>query len=127
MDSLKVEQDKQNEVKSYLEDNAPIGYTSITVNTCSINEISIDISCTLNQGYNLTQAKQEIKIIIDKYFKENIAFVKEKITYLDIATLIHNSHTISSISTLNINGGTTDIDLSIEEVPNLHELIITEV
>lgn len=91
---------------------APIG-AKVTVVTGTKVTINVSGTVKLNQGYSQVEGASSI---VEKYLS-SIAYAKDSISYIRLASEILNLPSVADISTLNINGGTNDIPLSDEEIP----------
>lgn len=93
---------------------APIG-AFVTVTTASELPINITANVTLKENYTDTS-------IIDQglveYFKK-IAYDREILAYMQIGSAILDIEGVDFITNLKINGGTSDINLGVEQIPIL--------
>ena len=110
------------EFQNYLDPNsegmgngvAPIG-AIVTVTTAT--ELPIDITATIKMksGYSDTS---HIITALTNYFSE-IAYEKNQVSYMTIGAVILGATGVESISGLQVNGGTSDITLTDEQIPVL--------
>lgn len=91
---------------------APIG-AKVTVVTG--NKVTINVAGTvkLNPGYSQVEGASGA---IENYLS-SIAYAKDTVSYIRLASEILNLPSVADVSTLTINGGTNDIPLSDEEIP----------
>lgn len=110
------------EFQKYLDPNskgmgdgvAPIG-AIVTVTTA--NELPINITATVKMkaGYTNTASITEA---LTKHFSE-ISYEKSQVSYMTVGAVILGVTGVESIGDLKINGGTSDITLSDEQIPVL--------
>lgn len=93
---------------------APIG-AFVTVSTAT--ELPIDISATVVMKSGYTDVTP-INTAIEEYFSKT-AYDKNIVAYMNIGAIILSVDSVDSVSNLTINGGTTDINLSSEQIPVL--------
>ncbi|KNY26316.1 baseplate J/gp47 family protein [Pseudobacteroides cellulosolvens] len=104
---------------------APIG-AIVTVTTATYKNINIVATVNVAEGYTLTQAQQATQLAIGNYFRNEISYKKNVVSYFTIGTVLTNLNEIESIVSLTLNGGNSDITLLTEEIPNLNSLTLTE-
>lgn len=110
------------EFQNYLDPNskgmgdgvAPIG-AFVTVSTATELPINVVANVTMKSGYLNTTP---INDALTKYFAE-IAYEKSLVAYMNIGAVILGVAGVDTISGLTINGGTSDITLSTEQIPVL--------
>jgi uncharacterized phage protein gp47/JayE len=93
---------------------APIG-AFVTVTTAAEKTINVSANVTLASGYSDTTPINEA---LTKYFS-TIAYSKNQVAYMNVGAIILGVDGVESISNLKLNGGTTDITLSDEQIPVL--------
>lgn len=104
-----------NEVTTYIEEVRPIG-ADVTV--ISATEVPINIQATLTidtNNYTEAEVIGNIETKIADYLKD-IAFVDNYVSYAKIGSLILESAGVLDYSNLTVNGGTSNISISDEEV-----------
>lgn len=101
---------------------APIG-AIVTVDTSSELPLEIVYSATLQSGYLQPEGVGEA---IKSYLKD-IAFVKSAVNYMSIGAAILSCKSIDSLLSLTINGVSTDLPLSDNQVATLGTLTFREV
>lgn len=107
-----------NLVTEHIETNRPIG-ANVTV--VSAVEKPINISITLivdTKKYTFNDVKMAIEDNLKKYFSD-IAFINNYVSYASIGNLIFNIDGVIDYSNLLVNGGTSNIGLTDEEIPVL--------
>ncbi|KNY25012.1 baseplate J/gp47 family protein [Pseudobacteroides cellulosolvens] len=122
-----------NSFQQYLDPNsqglgegaAPIG-AIVTVTTATYKNISVNATVNVAEGYTLTQAQLATQLAIENYFRNEISYEKNMVSYFTIGTVLTNLNEIESIISLTLNGGNSDITLLTEEIPNLNNLVLTE-
>lgn len=115
------------EFQNYLDPNssglgngmAPIG-AIVTVTTATELLINITLYASLAEGYSEIVGLEED---IENWFKE-IAYIKQKVNFYELASLILSNESVSGISNLIMNDKSTDIQLSEEQIPKLGILTI---
>ena len=93
---------------------APIG-SLVTVSTATELPINVTATITMADGYTDTT---QINVALEKYFAE-IAYKKNKVSYLNVGAIILSVEGVDGVSALTLNGGTSDITLSTEQIPVL--------
>lgn len=93
---------------------APIG-AFVTVTTATELPINVAATVKMKSGYTDTT---EINNALTNYFSQ-IAYEKSVIAYMNIGAIILGVTGVDSISNLVINGGTSDITLTDEQIPVL--------
>lgn len=107
------------EFQAYLDPNtsgmgdgkAPIG-AFVTVSTATELPINVTANITMKSGYTDTTP---INDAITKYLAE-IAYEKSIVAYMNIGAVILGVEGVDAISNLTVNGGTSDIVLSDEQI-----------
>lgn len=90
---------------------APIG-AIVTVSTATELPINITAKVTMKSGYSDTAP---IDDALTKYFA-SIAYEKSMVAYMNLGAVILGAEGVDSISDLKVNGGTSDITLSTEQI-----------
>lgn len=90
---------------------APIG-AFVTVSTATELPINVVAKVTMKSGYTDTTP---INTALVKYFSDT-AYKKSVVSYMNIGAVILGVEGVDSISNLTINGGTSDINLSTEQI-----------
>ena len=93
---------------------APIG-AFVTVNTAKEVALNVSATITLKSGYTSTD---EIATALTNYFSK-IAYEKTQVSYMTIGATILGVEGVESINNLLVNGGTSDINLTEEQIPVL--------
>lgn len=93
---------------------APIG-AIVTVSTATERPVSVSATITLAPGYTGTGAVTEA---LNAYLND-LAFVKSIVSYLGIGAVLIASPAVEAVSSLLLNGGTSDIPLGLNEIPVL--------
>lgn len=93
---------------------APIG-AFVTVTTATEQPINVSASVKLKTGYT---SVPDIDGALEKYFA-SIAYDKAVVPYMNIGAVVLGVEGVESIAsdTLTVNGGTSDINLGVEEIP----------
>ena len=90
---------------------APIG-TFVTVSTAEELPINITANVTMKSGYT---DMTPINTAISNYFND-IAYKKNNVAYMGIGAVILGVDGVDAVSNLKLNGGTSDISLSDEQI-----------
>lgn len=93
---------------------APIG-AIVTVGTATEIPVNVTAAVKLLSGYESTTG---INTALTNYFSE-IAYDKSQVSYMTVGAIILGVTGVESISNLTINGGTSDITLTAEQIPVL--------
>ncbi|WP_018923871.1 baseplate J/gp47 family protein [Salsuginibacillus kocurii] len=96
------------------EGEAPIG-AYVTVESADELEINVEFSATLSSGYEEEEALDNVKENITEYLYD-IAFEEDFVSYAQIGSIVLNSNGIGDYTDLEVNGGTSNIDIEDEEV-----------
>lgn len=108
------------EFQEYLDPNtegmgngvAPIG-AFVTVTTATEIPISVSANVTMKSGYTDTS---KITEAISEYFGD-IAYEKTQVAYMTVGATILGVEGVESIDNLLVSGGTSNINLGVEEIP----------
>lgn len=101
---------------------APIG-SKVFVTGGTVKNIDVIASVILEDGF--TSADGAADAIID--YLASITYTKNRVSYMQIGSVLLDCDSISEISSLLINQGTSDVVLSNDEIPELSNLSITVV
>lgn len=93
---------------------APIG-AIVTVGTATEKEITVSATLTLANGYSTAVGVDDA---LTKYFSE-LAYNNNYVNYMSVGSVILSCASVDSLTGLQINGGTADIELGSEEIPIL--------
>lgn len=107
------------------EGQAPIG-AFCTVSSAVGKEFNISFAVTRDTEVSFEEMTESIKENINNYFREEITFKQNIISYAKIGALILSSNGVLDYRDLLINDGTSNISLDIEEVPVLGQVVINE-
>lgn len=121
-DNLPCTTEKINEVKSYIEEQRPIGAT-ITVTTPELLELDITIKIDLNSSYSLDEAKALITEKLKEYI--NNLDEEDKITYVKAYSSVGDLECVDDISEFKINNSTSNIIITDDKIPILKTLTLT--
>lgn len=99
---------------TYIQSVMPVGPTLTVI---SATEVAINISATLvlKAGSTLASAKTEIEGKVKDYLK-SLAFVDSVVRYNQISSLILDCESIVDHSNLTMNGATTNVNVTVEQV-----------
>ena len=125
-DSLPIIEAKRLEMEAYILTQVPI--SAILTTTLPVTlDINTIMTVTLEDGWDIITAKVDIESEIDKFLKTEVAFLRDEIFYLDMATVINNATSVRSLATLTINGGTGTTVIPPESVATRGTTAVTEV
>lgn len=106
-------------VKSYIEENRPIG-ANVTVQSAKRLDINIKANVELKKGYTLDLIQQEFKTKLIDYLK-SITFIDDFISYLQIGKILVDISGVKRCHSMKVNGGTEDIKLNEDQCPVLND------
>lgn len=98
---------------------APIG-AKVTVVTGNIKTININANVVLVQGQSGVVGAEET---IEEYFAK-LTYKEDRVSYIGVASVILNLSSVYEVRSLTMNGSTSDILLSSEDIPTLGTLEI---
>ena len=111
-----------NNCKLHIEENMPIG-CQLTVITPINLDVTIVSSVELKEGYDKEEIKQEFEAKINEYLKT----VTTELTYAKIYGLLANIVGVEDITSLTVNGGTSNITIAEDKIINITSIDISEV
>ncbi|MDP5275698.1 baseplate J/gp47 family protein [Chengkuizengella axinellae] len=113
-------------VRQHIESVRPVG-AEVTVVGAPEVEITIDASIVLDQGFELDQVKEQITEYVREYLV-SLAYRDSLVRYSQIASTILDIDGVLDYVGFTMNGGTSNIHVSIEEgeVAVLGEVTISE-
>lgn len=114
-DKLPVTEEKVGEVTEYIETMRPIG-AEITVASGISKKIAISAMVSLAPGYTIQAALDSFARAINDYYK-SIAFTASYVSHARIGTILLSIEGIIDYTELLLNGSTSNIVLSAEEIP----------
>jgi uncharacterized phage protein gp47/JayE len=106
---------KVTEVANYIDTVRPVGAT-VAVESAIEKVINVTATLTLSAGFTLAQVTPTIQQGIIDYFKE-AAFVDPDIKYTKVGTIILGVNGVLDYTNLQLNNGTTNIVLGVNETP----------
>lgn len=108
--------------KLHIEENMPIG-CQLTVITPTNLDITIVTNIELKEGYDKEEIKQEFEAKINEYLKS----VTTELTYSKVYGLLANILGVEDITSLTVNGGTSNITIAEDKIINITSIDISEV
>lgn len=108
--------------KLHIEENMPIG-CQLTVITPTNLDITIVANIELKEGYDKEEIKQEFEAKINEYLKS----VTTELTYSKVYGLLANILGVEDITSLTVNGGTSNITIAEDKIINITSIDISEV
>lgn len=121
-DNKPVSEDIVKNVNDYIESNKPIGCT-LTVTTPSILDVSLVATIKLVSGYTIDDINNSFKYDLDVY----LSSINNELTYAKVFGILANTEGVSDISTLTLNGATSNIQIPEDKIININSLEISEV
>ena len=121
-DNKPVLEEVINNCKLHIEENMPIG-CQLTVITPTNLDVTIVSSVELKEGYDKEEIKQEFETKINEYLKT----VTTELTYAKIYGLLANIVGVEDITSLTVNGGTSNITIAEDKIINITSIDISEV
>lgn len=109
--------------QNYLESKMPIG-AQITVRSAENLEINISAVITIDRTTTVETVQENFRAAVDEYLAD-IAFDQYKIVYNRIAGMLMDIDGVTDYSSLNLNGGTANITVGGEQVPELGTAAVT--
>lgn len=103
--------------------SAPIG-ANVTVVSATAKLINISVKLTLEPGKVVADVRTELENKITSYFK-GIAFQENVIRYSQIANCIIDTDYVLDYQNLTVNGATSNITLTNEEIPQKGTVTLT--
>lgn len=91
---------------------APIG-AFVTVSTAEEFPIDVSATITFKAGYDDTST---IESDLEQYLA-SVAYNKNTVGYMNIGAIILNNEGVESVNNLTVNGGTSNVVLSAEQIP----------
>ncbi|MFS1511096.1 baseplate J/gp47 family protein [Chengkuizengella sp. SCS-71B] len=112
-------------VRQYIESVRPVG-AEVTIVGAPEVTIAIDASIVLDQGYDLDQVSEQIRVYVREYLA-SLAYRDSYVRYSQIASTILDIDGVLDYVGLTINGGTSNVHVPIEdgEVAVLGEVTIS--
>ncbi|NDI34573.1 baseplate J/gp47 family protein [Chengkuizengella sediminis] len=112
-------------VRQYIESARPVGADVTVVGAPEVG-ITIDASIVLDQGYDMDQVAEQIRVQVTEYLV-TLAYRDSFVRYSQIASTILEIDGVLDYVGLTINGGTSNVHVSIEdgEVAVLGEVTIS--
>ena len=99
---------------------APIG-AIVTVSTATALTVNITVSVSLQDGYSVVTG---LDTDIREWFKD-ISYIKTGVSYYALAGVMLANASVKNIQNLVVNGGTSDLTLTAEQIPVLGTLNVT--
>lgn len=96
---------------------APIG-AKVTVETAKEKKISVKAAMVLNEGYSsATGAEEAVKALFSE-----IALTRAQVGYMELGARLQVLPCCKWLKALSLNSGSTDVTLSVDEIPALESL-----
>lgn len=131
----KADQELIDKVKNYIdpypegtgEGKAPIGAT-LTVTTVEEVPINVTAKVELLEGVTLEDVKKQYINLLESYF-ENTVYYKKKVSFAKTEGLLIGINDVSDVddSSIKVNGGTKNIELTDEQIAIVGEIILEEI
>lgn len=121
-DNKPVESDVVEAAKYHIEENMPIG-AQLTVTTPTTLPINISANIELLNGYTVEDIKESFNEKLLEYLKN----VDNEVVYTKVFGILSSILGVDDFNTLTLNGGTSNITVSIDRVPSLGTINFAEV
>lgn len=121
-DNKPVSEEIITNVREYIDANKPIGCT-LTVTTPSILNVSLVSTIKLVSGYTIEDVNSSFKYDLDVY----LSLISSELTYAKVFGILANTEGVSDISSLTLNGATSNIQIPDDKIINMNSLEISEV
>lgn len=109
-------------VKEHIDNEKPIGCT-LTVVTPTILNLTVLASVELSVGYTTQDIEESFKAELENYLKGST----NEITYSKIYGLLANLNGVADITSLTLNGATSNIPIADDKIANIQTVTISEV
>lgn len=121
-DGNPIEQSIIDKVKYHIDENKPIG-CALTVITPTILDISVVASVKVKEGYVIEDLKAELEEALSSYLRT----VTSEVVYSKVYGLLINLAGVGDISSLTVNGGTSNIQVQEDKISKLKTVELNEV
>lgn len=121
-DNNPVDEEIINNCKLHIEENMPIG-CQLTVTTPTSLNVSIVASVELKEGYEISEIKEEFKTKLNEYLKT----VTTELVYSKVYGILVNLLGVGDITSLAINGNTSNITIAEDKIINISTVELSEV
>ena len=121
-DNKPVSEEVVSNAKLHIAENMPIG-CQLTVTTPTSLNVSIVANVELKEGYEITEIKEEFEYKLNEYLKT----VTNELTYSKVYGILVNLLGVGDITTLTINGNTSNITVAEDKIVNISSVELSEV
>lgn len=121
-DNKPVDEEIINNCKLHIEENMPIG-CQLTVTTPTNLNVSIVASVELKEGYEISEIKEEFETELNEYLKT----VTTELVYSKVYGILVNLLGVGDITSLTINGNTSNITIAEDKIINVSTIELSEV
>ena len=121
-DNKSVDEEIINNCKLHIEENMPIG-CQLTVTTPTNLNVSIVASVELKEGYEISEIKEEFETELNEYLKT----VTTELVYSIVYGILVNLLGVGDITSLTINGNTSNITIAEDKIINISAVELSEV
>lgn len=121
-DNKPVSEEVVRNAKLHIAENMPIG-CQLTVTTPTNLNVTIVANVELKEGYEITEIKEEFEYKLNEYLKT----VTNELTYSKVYGILVNLLGVGDITTLTINGNTSNITIAEDKIVNIASVELSEV
>jgi len=123
-DKTKPDQTIIDNTAEYIEEQRPIGAT-VTVEGAEEVDIDVNADVELTSGGDLQNAEDEFKDKLKEYLKE-LAFEDQIVRYAEIGSILLNVEDVLDYENLEVNGGTSNVEVEKDEVAVVGTVSLSE-
>ena len=121
-DNNPVDEEIINNCKLHIEENMPIG-CQLTVTTPTSLNVSIVASVELKEGYEISEIEEEFETKLNEYLKT----ITNELVYSKVYGILVNLLGVGDITSLTINGNTSNITIAEDKIINISAVELSEV
>ncbi len=121
-DNKPVSEEVVGNAKLHISENMPIG-CQLTVTTPTSLNVSIVASVELKEGYEISEIKEEFETELNEYLKT----VTTELIYSKVYGILVNLLGVGDITSLTINGNTSNITIAEDKIVNISSVELSEV
>lgn len=111
-------------VETHIEEERPIGAAVTVINVTPVT-ISVTAAVTLS-GTNTAQVQEDLQAALEELFSTWEIGTAGRVRYNRVMAMLLNVNGVVDYSTLNVNGSTSDVELTAVQTPHCGIITITE-